>query len=198
MAAEFLSMITTPILLLKGEKLVSQGTGFYYGLQGSADKTVLFLITNHHVLTGYPPGKVTAPKGDNIIFYLHKNADKTGDVKQIKYPLFTKNDKPIWLGSNDFPQSDIATIPIVSNLYSDAKVSALSDHWTGSNIKLRPASPVTLIGYPHGFYDTKNQLPVWKTGAIASEPDFDFEGNPLFLVDISVFPGMSGVRLQQK
>ena len=33
---------------------------------------------------------------------------------------------------------------------------------------------------------------MWKTGHVASEPSVDFEGRPVFLVDVSAFPGMSG------
>ena len=51
---------------------------------------------------------------------------------------------------------------------------------------------MTLVGYPYGFYDKKNALPIWKTGSVASEPEVDFEGKPCFLVDVSAFPGMSG------
>jgi len=192
MTVEHLSLVTTPILLLDGNKIVSQGTGFYYGLEGQSDNTVLFLVTNYHVLTGYSPGEKKSPKGDNILFYLHKDAKNTGDVKEIRYPLFTKNRKPVWLGSLDFPKADIAVIPLVSSIYKDAKVFAISKKWIESDIKLRPTSTITLIGYPYGYYDKNNQLPIWKTGTIASEPSVDFEGKPLFLADISVFPGMSG------
>jgi V8-like Glu-specific endopeptidase len=59
-------------------------------------------------------------------------------------------------------------------------------------MKIRAGGLVTLIGYPYDYYDKKNSLPVWKTGHIASEPAVDFEGNPLFVVDVSAFPGMSG------
>jgi len=48
------------------------------------------------------------------------------------------------------------------------------------------------IGYPHNYYDKTHNLPIWKTGHIASEPEIDFEGKPLLLLDISAFPGMSG------
>ena len=192
MTVEHLSMITTPVILLKGREEVSQGTGFYYGLQDSAQGTILFLVTNYHVLTGCSPKETKPPKGDNIIFYLHKGADNLGDVKQIRFPLFTKDGKPIWLSSAEFPHADVAVIPLVSSLYSDAKVFGISEDWTGSDIKVRPTSTITLIGYPYGYYDKRNWLPIWKTGSIASEPDVDFEGEPLFLIDISAFPGMSG------
>lgn len=192
MAIEHLSMITTPVILLKGNKMVSQGTGFYYGLKDSSQSTILFLVTNYHVLTGYSPKESKPPKGDYITFYFHKDAQNPGDVKEIKLPLFTKNGKPIWLTSKEFPQADIAIIPLTASLYDDVKVSVISEDWAQSDIKVRPTSTITLIGYPYGYYDKKNQLPVWKTGSIASEPDVDFEGKPLFLVDISAFPGMSG------
>ncbi len=192
MAVEHLSMTTTPVILLKGNEIVSQGTGFYYALTDSSKNTILFLVTNYHVLTGYSPQEKKPPIGDNIIFYLHKDADNPGDVKQIGFPLFTKDGKPIWLSSKELPYADIAVIPLVTSLYSDAKVFAISEDWTGGNIKIRPTSTITLIGYPYGYYDKKNWLPIWKTGSIASEPDVDFEGKPLFLIDISAFPGMSG------
>lgn len=192
MAIEHLSMITTPVILLKGNKMVSQGTGFYYELKDSSQSTILFLVTNYHVLTGYSPKESKPPKGDNIIFYLHNDIKNPGDVKQIKFPLFTKNGKPIWLSSKEFPQADVAIIPLAASLWDGVKVFVISEDWVKSDIKVRPTSTITLIGYPYGYYDKKNWLPVWKTGSIASEPDVDFEGKPLFLVDISAFPGMSG------
>lgn len=191
MPVEHLSMITTPVILLKGNEVISQGTGFYYGLKDSSGN-VVFLVTNYHVLTGYPPEETKPPKGDNIISYLHKDADNPGDVKEIRFPLFTKDAKPIWLSSKEFPHADVAVIPLVSSLYGDTKVFGISEDWTRGDIKVRPTSTVTLIGYPYGYYDKKNRLPIWKTGSIASEPSVDFEGKPLFLIDISAFPGMSG------
>lgn len=48
------------------------------------------------------------------------------------------------------------------------------------------------MGYPDEFYDQANSLPIWKSGTVASEPDADFNGKPLFLVDSATFEGMSG------
>lgn len=192
MAVEHLSMITTPVILLKGDEEVSQGTGFYYVLKGLTHAAILFLVTNHHMLTGYPPEETKSPKGDNIRFYLHRDANDPGYVSGIGFPLYTEDGKPIWLSSKEFPQADVAVIPILRALYADAAVFAISEDWAAGNIKLRPTSTITLIGYPYGYYDKKNWLPVWKTGSIASEPEVDFERKPLFLVDISAFPGMSG------
>ncbi len=192
MAIEHLSLVTTPIMLRKGDRVVSQGTGFYYVSKDKKHGNIVFLITNHHVVTGHPPKETKSPIGDNIIFYFHKNNENPGDVKEVKFPLFTKEGKPIWLSSKEFPNADIAVIPIVTALYDGAEVSAISGDWAGGKLKVRTTSPVTLIGYPYGYYDKKNWLPIWKTGNIASEPEIDFEGEPLFLIDVSAFPGMSG------
>jgi len=193
MKTDHLSMITTQVILLKGDTTVSQGTGFYFIKQDSSKKSsFISLVTNYHVLTGSAPDENKPPIGDNIIFYFHKSETDPSEVKQIRFPLFTKQGKPIWVSSEKHPSADIAIIPLVASLYSDCKVFGISEEWTQQKIVLHPTSTITLVGYPYGFSDKKNNLPIWKTGTIASEPLFDFDGKPLFLVDISAFPGMSG------
>lgn len=85
----------------------------------------------------------------------------------------------------------MAVIPLPISIYQDFKINCISAKWAESNLKVRPTTTITLIGYPYGFYDKKNSLPIWKTGSIASEPEIDFENKPLFLIDVSAFPGMS-------
>jgi hypothetical protein len=193
MNIEHISMITTPVLLLKGDSTVSQGTGFYFALQDTAKPgTILFLVTNYHVLTGSAPDEKKPPIGDNIVFYFHRDDKNTGELKTIRFPLFTRQHDPIWIASKSHPEADVTIIPLLSGLYEDCKVFCITEDWTKAPIKLRPTSTVTLVGYPYGYADTVNALPIWKTGNIASEPKIDFDGKPLFVVDVSAFPGMSG------
>lgn len=64
MKIDHLSLSTTPIFLLDNDKIVSQGTGFYYVHQ--EDKiNVLYLITNYHVLTGSSPTEKKSNKGNS-------------------------------------------------------------------------------------------------------------------------------------
>ena len=191
MKVDYLSLSTTPINLFKGNNLVSQGTGFYY-LEQLDKGQVLFLVTNYHVLTGASPSEGKPPIGDNISFQLHQSEEETGKTKTIRFPLFTKSGKPVWIANNDFPEADMALIPVVQSLYQDCKVFGISAQWTTPKMLIRPTTNVTLVGYPYGYYDTTNALPIWKTGTIASEPTIDFDGKPLLLVDVSAFPGMSG------
>ena len=189
---EHISLITTPVYLLKRDSVLSMGTGFYYIYQDEKNNQLIFLVTNYHVLTGYEPSKSGVHSGDKIVFYVHKDRSNVDDVRQIIHPLFTKEKKPVWITNDDYPNADVAIIPLPHFVFSDYTVFGISESWADSDMKIRPTSVVSLIGYPHGYHDTINRLPVWKTGNIASEPRVDFNAEPLFVVDVSAFPGMSG------
>ena len=191
MEVDHISLSTTPIFLSKGDKLVSQGTGFFYAHQ-DANLQILYLVTNFHVLTGSSPSENKPPIGANIAFQFHLSEIEPGKIKTVRFPLFAKNGKPVWITSSSYPEVDLAVIPLVTSLYQDCKINCVSAEWAKGNLKVRPTTNVTLVGYPYGFYDKKNALPIWKTGSVASEPKMDFDGKPLFLIDVSAFPGMSG------
>lgn len=57
---------------------------------------------------------------------------------------------------------------------------------------LLPNMEVCFVGYPEGFYDEKNNLPILRRGVVASLPKVDFMGRKEFLVDAHVFKGSSG------
>lgn len=184
---EHLSLLTTPVILKKGTKELSQGTGFFF-----VKDNALYLVTNYHVITGSAPSEGKNPIGDSIVFYFHKEKENPKNVKEITYPLFTKSGLQVWESSKEFKNADVSVIPIPSKLYEGCQVNAINEKWAEATIKVRPTSPLTLVGYPYGYYDKLNSLPIWKTGSIASEPYVDFEDKPLFIIDISAFPGMSG------
>ena len=58
--------------------------------------------------------------------------------------------------------------------------------------KIASSSPVTFVGYPDGLYDQVNNLPIVRSGVIASAPDIDYQGKGQFLIDAAVMPGSSG------
>jgi len=188
------SLSTTRIVLLKSGKPQALGTGFYYRRNEGSGKVIVFLLTNHHVLTGHEPGSHMPPLGDEIMFYCHESIDKPERVVEERMHIYTKNGRPMWLTSLTAPDADIAVLPLMAGIGKRCKIVCLSPETNSAAPMplLRPSSPVTLVGYPYGFFDQQNHLPVWKTGAIASEPEFDFGGRPVILVDVSAFPGMSG------
>lgn len=192
-AVDDFSLMTTPVLLLKDGKPVSQGTGFFFATSDASSKPrVPFLVTNYHVLTGYAPGESGPKKGDAIRFFLHRDRTKPALVKQIDFPLYAKTGDPVWISSAKNLDADIAMIPLADQVLKDANVIVFVEQNTKSNMKIGPTSAVTLIGYPYGYFDTTNFLPIWKGGTIASEPDWNFQGKRMFVVDVAAFPGMSG------
>jgi hypothetical protein len=187
------SLMTTPVFLLKGTQTLSQGTGFLFANtkpDGSVD--TVFLVTNFHVVTGHAPGTGDTNQGDRVRFYLHKDKLDPKLVLVVEMPLYTKAGEPLWIMNQEHPNADMILLPLPPKTYEKADLWVFSEAHTVGNIMIRPTSQATLLGYPYGFFDTTNFLPVWKTGHVASEPRMDFQGDPVFLVDVSAFPGMSG------
>jgi hypothetical protein len=187
------SLMTTPVYLLQGNREVSQGTGFFFGVY-NANRVIdtVFLVTNYHVVTGHSPRTSAPAKGDRVVFYLHTDQHTPSAVRQISLPLFSVAGAPLWVQSDDHPEADLVLLPIPAESYRDIEMFVFVDDHIEARMTMRPTSPATLLGYPYGFSDTTNRLPVWKTGHVASEPKVDFQGTPSFLVDVSAFPGMSG------
>jgi hypothetical protein len=190
---EPMSLMTTPVLLVNGMRTVSQGTGFLYATTRGNEPDMVFLVTNYHVVTGNEPQSLASAKGDRLQFYLHTSREDPTSYFPVNIPLYTKNGEPIWIRSTQFPAADVVLVPIVPALYVNrGQLFVFSEQHTEIDMKVRPSTQATLLGYPYGFFDTKNFLPVWKTGHLATEPAFDFQGEPVVLVDVSAFPGMSG------
>jgi hypothetical protein len=113
-------------------------------------------------------------------------------VKRITYPLYTTSGEPAWIVSDKDVAADVALIPLPGTVFEGTNTIVFAEKHTASNMRIAPMSSVTVIGYPYGYFDRQNFLPIWKTGSIASEPEYDFDGKRLFVIDISAFPGMSG------
>ena len=187
------SLMTTPIVLMDGSRRISQGTGFFFAsttADGKAD--TVFLVTNYHVVTGHAPLSTQPKTGDRIWFVLHEDPGDLTRVRPVELPLYDRDGGPVWVTNEAHPAADIVLVPLAPRVYAGLAPLVFTEAHTRTDIKIRPTSGATLLGYPFGFYDQKHFLPVWKTGHVASEPNVDFEGKPAFLVDVSAFPGMSG------
>jgi hypothetical protein len=187
------SLMTTPVILFNGTQEALQGTGFFYGNQRSDGSfETVFLVTNYHVVTGHAPRTGGTRSGDRIRFALHEDQNDLERVRTIELPLYDMQDQPIWSSSETYPNADVVLVPLPPRVYAGISPYVFVEGHTRGDIRIRPTSGATLLGYPYNFYDKKHLLPIWKTGHVASEPDVDFNGDPTFLVDVSAFPGMSG------
>jgi hypothetical protein len=114
--------------------------------------------------------------------------DRAGDDEGAQHRAGPRHEKR----NADEDDADVILLPLPKAAFEGIAMFVFIEDHTRADIRIRPTSGATLVGYPYGFSDTKNRLPVWKTGHVASEPQVDFQGNPAFLVDVSAFPGMSG------
>ena len=162
-----MSLMTTPTLLINGTRQVSQGTGFLYATTkpNGTDIDMVFLVTNYHVVTGNDPMSNARPQGDRLQFYFHASREDPANYFPVNIPLYTKNNEPIWIQNRQIPEADVVLVPLVPQLYDGkGQLSAFSEAHTMIDMRVRPSSQAVLLGYPYGFFDTRNFLPVWKTG----------------------------------
>lgn len=192
MALDHLSFATTPVVALRGEQPIWQGSGFFYLHQHEENK-VLYLVTNYHVLSGRAPGVEGEPLADQIVFQFHVSADDPADVRPVRVPLFTQQRRPVWLQSETAAEADLVAIPVPAHVCEGCTINCLDASWAkGGAASLSPTAPIHVVGFPYGYHDQKNALPLWQSGALASEPEVDFNGQPLMLIDLPAYPGMSG------
>lgn len=184
---ETLSLMTTPVFLKNNEVRVSQGTGFYF-----RNNDQLFLVTAYHVLTGHAPSEKKEPMGNAISFYCHVDSSHPEKIRWINLKLLDGKSKGGRLPAPPKNGADIAVIPLQPEETVSCDITAAAQTWISNPADLPPGYAVLVVGYPYGYSDTVNALPVWKTGNLASSPGVDFDGLPLLLLDISIYPGMSG------
>ncbi|KNZ68662.1 hypothetical protein Tfer_2753 [Thermincola ferriacetica] len=151
-----------------------------------------YLITNWHVVSGRNPnsGKLLSPETgatpDSIRIFHH--TAKLGEWIITSEALYDSDGNPRWIEHKLGRKIDVVALPL-SEL-DKVKLYPLDLRLAESKIIPQPGMPASIIGYPFGL---SNFLwPIWKTGHIASDPDVDFDGCPIFLIDATTRSGMSG------
>lgn len=195
---DFHSLASVFIIAKKGSKSLWSGTGFFLQV-----KKTIYLITNNHIVGGkYHTDEFKRDyKNDSLI-------DTLPDVLTIR--LF--NEK---LGGFKFESlglEDAQGNHLYTKIYEDEKnkntlldavaipISGLNKIMGNLNIKgydsnsigkipLYNSQQLFVIGYPE---KTHNFYPIWKSGTIASEPNFLPIGTSTFYIDATTRKGMSG------
>lgn len=152
-----------------------------------------FLITNRHNVTGRnqetgePLCKQTAAIPDTL--RVHHNAScGLGSFVAVEVPLYI-DCTPTWIehptlgNAADFVALRIAQTPDIELYPYRARQDA--------HMQLEPAQTVSVVGFPFGER-TGPSFAVWATGFVASEPEIDHGGRPVFLIDCRSRVGQSG------
>ena len=166
----------------------STGTGFVFNYAHN-DKHFLFIVSNKHVVKDAIEGRLE--------FNLKKDGEP--DLGN-KYTLTITDFENRWIGHPD-TDIDVAITPFVPILNELKKVN-VDIYYRAIPASLIPSEDITreidavediiFIGYPNGIYDKKNLLPIVRKGITATPANIDFEGQPTFVIDASIFPGSSG------
>lgn len=173
-------------LLYNGSK--STGTGFIFSYVKD-EKNYLFLVTNKHVIKDAKTGflEFNNAKEDEV----ELGNKHTITIENFEYQWFDHPDKDI----------DIAILPFGPILHEFKKngidlfyrhipsfLIPSKDDWQ----ELDAIEDIIFVGYPNGLYDKKHLLPIVRKGVTATPASINFEGNPVFIIDASIFPGSSG------
>ena len=168
------------------KRLESIGTGFLLSRPvGVNDEYKMYLVSNKHVLVG--------PDIIQLTFTLMKDGNpELGNTAKIPITNVRAN-----VVQHPDPNVDVAVLEctgvfllIQNRLYVKAvRYEMLSDF---NEPELNVAENVLFVGYPNNRYDVVNNLPLIRQGLIASHPKYDFNGQPVFIIDAQVFPGSSG------
>ena len=164
----------------------SSGTGFFYRarLNDGTGRSIILLISNKHVF-GDPKGRLVVSlnrnKGDNTPAF--------GNI--ITFDQFGFEDAYF---AHPAPGVDLACLDVTGIKYTDAFYKHLNDTLLIpiNYEKVAPGSAVIFVGYPQGYYDVVNNLPLIRRGSIASMPNVDFNGRGQIVIDAQIFPGSSG------
>ncbi|MBN1909637.1 MAG: trypsin-like peptidase domain-containing protein [Pirellulales bacterium] len=166
------------------------GTGFFFSFAREGNMQVPAIITNKHVIKGASTGRftVTLSGSDGRPDY--------GNNRLCEFDGF----EAMWKSHPD-PDVDLCAMPIAPLLrMADSRGDPLfyrhleeglipSDTEMDDFVGLEE---ITMIGYPNGLWDEKNNLPIFRRGVLASHLARDWNGKKEFLIDAACFPGSSG------
>ena len=176
-------------LVFDGTKLAS-GTGFF--MRGASG--INYLVTNRHNVTGKNQinGKCISVNGgipNEVIVHFRATDPTASSTIQQPQSLFDCG-SALWFEHPTLGEkADFVALEI--EIPEGAEFLPFDPSQPGDDIFIEPAEPVSVVGFPFGLV-AGGSFPVWATGFIATDPEIDFEGLPLMLIDCRTRQGQSG------
>jgi hypothetical protein len=170
-------------------QLLSTGTAFV--VQSS---TGPLLLTNRHNVTGRDntTGKhlsKTAAEPNEIVIFHHVKGRLGEWVKQAE-PLFKGEPRePLWYEHPIYKErADFVALRLTQ--IAGVELFPCEINERSPYLTVGPAEPVSVIGFPFG--NSAGGFAIWATGFVASDPDINYDGLPILLVDCRTRQGQSG------
>ncbi|KAB2440049.1 trypsin-like peptidase domain-containing protein [Bacillus luti] len=176
------------------------GTGFFFDFSKKQDGSLVFLVTNKHVIAG----------SDRISFTIHtKECVHEGEYDELEANIY-EVDRPFleeswgeYLTAIFHPNEriDLAFIPVMELLREIKQTEAIPcihvlyfKHIPTDEelLTMGPMEEVAMIGYPAGLIDEENNFPIFRRGYTATHPYFHYDDKEEFLIDVPTVKGSSG------
>ena len=164
------------------------GTGSFFSFS-IGDKTIPVIITNKHV--------VNHNEDEVVTFNIHTRNENSEPDKNIEITYQTK-----WIFHEKQDLCCCYATPILKfmeeNLNTSAFFIATDERIIPSKEQLEGLSAIeelTMVGYPIGLSDERNNLPIFRRGYTACHPAIDFNKDEIGLADIACFPGCSPIYI---
>jgi hypothetical protein len=180
-----------PVLLdsLYRSNVISRASGFVdISPGGPVLVTNRHVVTGRHQITGSPLHKQAMLPDEIVIWLRHTQFSLVRHAQ----PLFDDDLRPRWLEHPTLRErADLVCLPLAGlprEVRTWPRTGCVEE--LPVDVILSPMTSVAIIGFP--FAKSAETLPLWTSGTIASEPDFDFEELPVMLVDARTRSGQSG------
>ena len=186
-----LSSVSRYIRMYFGQTPLASGTCFFVM---SADGPVL--VTNRHNFTGLDniTGKTLHKEcgiPDHAVVTLHGPGEVHYHIDLVDHE---NPEVPSWVEHPTLgAKADIVALPVkeMKNIIGEQNSVSLDGVSSQGNWhRWDVGSELQVIGYPYG--QIGGPFPIWSKGFIASEPDVDIAGLPIFLIDCRSRRGQSG------
>jgi hypothetical protein len=179
-----------PLYLIQVNESQVLGTATGFVVQKGSN---YYLITNWHVVSGRHPetNQIQNQLGltpDAILIWHH--GKQLGSWVKKREALYDEKGNRRWFEHKKGKSVDVIALPL-QDTGNDATLYPFDLSLAETDMLPEVAMPVSIIGFPLGF-TSAGFFPIWKTGHIASEPNLDYQGEPLFLIDATTRGGMSG------
>lgn len=155
-----------------------------------------FLITNWHVVsgrnpeTGQPMAKSAATPDALSIRHLTRCTSTEVAWGDFNEPLIDDSGEPLWFEHPRHGRNiDVVALPL-TNLRG-VHIQPYGPEVMQKTLRAGISDWVNIIGFPFG-QSAGGSLPIWTKGAIASEPEVDYNLLPCFLIDARTRQGQSG------
>ena len=171
----------------QGQSLAS-GTGFIVNSTSGPH-----LVTARHNVTGrhHETGSLLSKTGGvpDEVLVQHNSKARIGFWTPVSEPLL-QNGLPRWKEHPSLQsRADFVALPLLHT--TSVALHAVDPLNPGAPLLVGPADPVSVVGFPFGR-SAGGFFAIWATGFLASEPDVDYNGLPLMLIDCRARPGQSG------